>query len=147
MTEPRWGSVKNLDEVWEQATREGRLSDAIEAYVRTYDWVTFPELMRRLGGILDAEKLPSITGKIDLEICPNIILWVGMSQSFADAVLQLQQEKRICPWPTDSLTYLFDGGALKIPVAKRVPKNGYKKEHWLPVCFRIQDQGDKKRLA
>ena len=147
MAGPRWGNVKSRDEEWEQATREGRFADAIEAYVRIYDWVTFPELMRRLGSILEYEKLPGVTGTIALEILPNVILWVGMSQAFSDAVLQLQREKRIWPWPTGFLTYLIDGGTLQLPIAKRLPKNGYKQEHWLPVCFRIQDQGDKKRLA
>lgn len=125
------------DERWEAPAREGRLADAIEAYVKQYDWVTFPELQRRL------EPFAEVEGTMALELVPNVVLWVGMSEPFADAIQQLQREKRIWPWPTSALTYMIDGGMLKIPIAKRLPKGGYKHERWLPVCFRILDPGTK----
>lgn len=120
------------DDAWETPARDGRLADAIEAYVRQYDHVTFVELLRRL------EPFAEVRGTMALEIAPNVLLWVGMSEAFIDAIHQLQREKRIWPHPTVWLTYLFDGGGLRAPIAKRIPKAGYKKEHWLPVCFRVQ---------
>ena len=119
------------DEAWETPAREGRLADAIEAYVRQYDWVTFVELGRRL------EPFFELKGTWALEIAPNVILWLGMSQPFVDAVEHLRHEHRVWVWPSSFLTYMFDGGCLKLPIAKRIPKAGYKKERWLPVTLRV----------
>ena len=128
------------DEKWQQPAREGRLADAIEAYVRAYDWVTFVELLRRL------EPFAEVRGSMALEIAPNVILWVGMSEAFVNAIEDLRQAKRLFAEPTVRLTYLIDGGGLKAPIAKRIPKGGYKKEHWLPVCLRVkQDPIRRKR--
>lgn len=119
------------DDAWETAAREGRLADAIEAYVKAYDWVTFPELERRLGPFVE------VAGPLSLEIAPNVILWAHMSEAFVDAVIELQDARRVWAWPASTLTYMIDGGMLKLPVAKRLPKAGYKKKRWLPVCLRI----------
>ncbi len=118
-------------DAWEAPAKEGRIADAIEQYVRTYDYVTFVELGRRLKPYIE------VRGDVALEIAPNVILWAGMSQAFADAITELQQGKRIWPHPSSLLTYFHDGGALRMPIAKRIPKGGYKKEHWLPVTFRV----------
>jgi hypothetical protein len=122
-----------FEERWEVAAKDGRLADAIEDYIRQYDYVTFTELSRRLEPYFD------LTGTMALEIAPNVILWLGMSEAFCDAINQLQCEKRIWPYPSSSLTYMIDGGMLKLPVAKRLSKAGYKKEHWLPVTFRVHE--------
>lgn len=124
-------SVSMFSESWEEPAREGRLADAIEEFIRRYDWVTFPELQRRL------EPFAEVRGNVALELAPNLILWAGMSEAFADTVQQLRSEKRIWSWPTVWLTYFLDGGALKMPIAKRIPKGGYKTERWLPVCLRV----------
>lgn len=129
------------DDAWEQAAREGRLADAIEAYVKHYDWVTFPELLRRL------EPFTEVRGSFALEIAPNVILWLGMSEQIIDAVQQLQREKRIWPWPSSVFVHLIDGGLLKLPIAKRLPKGGYKKERWLPVTLRVHDPKPGRRTA
>lgn len=124
-------SYRPRDDHWESLAREGRLADAIEAYVKQYDWVTFAELLHRMDGFAD------VRGTIALEIAPNVVLYAGLSDAFADAVRQLQSEKRIWPYPTSMLTYFIDGGGLTIPLAKRIPKGGYKQQRWLPVCFRV----------
>lgn len=121
------------DAAWETPAREGRLADAIEAYVRQYDWVTFVELGRRLDPYFD------LKGSWALEVAPNVILWLGMSQQFVDAVEELRHAKRVWAWPSSFLTYMIDGGGLKLPLAKRIPKTGYKKERWLPVTLRVHE--------
>lgn len=119
------------DAAWQGAAREGRLADAIEAYIRQYDHVTFVELLSRL------EPFADVRGDFGLELRDNVVLWAGMSESFTDAIEQLRAEKRVWPTPTVWLTYMIDGGSLSLPIAKRIPKGGYKKPHWLPVCLRV----------
>jgi len=66
----------------------------------------------------------------------NIIYWV-FSKIGAKILLELLNEKKIGFKPMGSdlerTVYLIDGGGLRLPIAKRPPKSGYQKLHWLPV--------------
>lgn len=112
------------------------MADAIEAYVRRTDWVTFVELLRHI---------PSAKGNLSLHLSGNLVLWDGVSDLFADAMALLKDQRRIFPWPTTYLTYLIDGGMLNLPIVKRTPPpGGFKKPHWLVTCFRVVDSSDEK---
>lgn len=78
-------------------------------------------------------------GEIAVETgnCPNLIVWAGMSQDFADVLKAVLCDKRVRPSPTSFMTYLHDGQALTFPLAQKPPKNGYREPHWVPVCFGI----------
>lgn len=66
----------------------------------------------------------------------NIIYWT-FSKIGTKILIELLNDKKIGFKPMGSelerTTYLIDGGVLKLPIAKRPPKSGYKKLHWLPV--------------
>jgi hypothetical protein len=128
---------------WEQHAAAGRLNEAIVAYVTKYDWVTFVELQNRFDHYRDTR------GDLCLFLgdeYPNIILWAGMSRAFVDLLERLQKDKRVFAHVASPLSYLHDGGMLKMPLAKRAHK--YKELHWLPVCLRVvpigQGRGRKK---
>lgn len=70
--------------------------------------------------------------------CPNLVIWAGMSQEFADVLKAVLCDKRIEATPTSILVYMCDGEALTLPIAQRPPKNGYREPHWVPVCFGIK---------
>jgi hypothetical protein len=53
-----------------------------------------------------------------IEIGPNNILWAGMSEAFAAAVLGLVKEGLIHYAPTTFFVYMIDGGGLTRPGAK-----------------------------
>jgi len=67
---------------------------------------------------------------------PNVILWAGLTESAADAMLELLASRQIRARPAHMLVYLCDGEALTLPIAKQLRK--YKKPHWLPVTFSIE---------
>lgn len=119
-------------EEWETLAKAGDLAGAIVEYVRHYDYVSFPELLRRL------EPFADVRGTWALEIAPNVVLWLGMSDAFVDAFNEAKRRGPLVPVPASTLTYLIDGGLLNLPVAKRIPKGGYKKEHWLPITLRVE---------
>ncbi len=119
---------------WERLAQAGDLSGAIAAYVRAYDWVSFPELLRKLE--------PHVPGgvrgewAITLPDDPNLILWTGMSAPFLDAMRALRGRSAVFFHPARVLTYAIDGGLLRLPLARRLPKRGYTTPHWVPVCLR-----------
>ena len=114
---------------WEVLARAGRLDDAIEAYIRHYDWVTFAELQRKF-----AEYFPT-RGDFEIEgSFANVILWTGLDREFAEAIERLGKSERIAYAPASRLTYLIDGQTLSLPIVKQA--RSYKQPHWLPVCFR-----------
>lgn len=121
------------DREWLRCVRAGDLAGAVEAYVRAYDWVTFPEVMRTLEPFVPG----GIRGPMAITLAddPNIILWRGMSEPFVEAVRGLLGRRVWCH-PGRPLTHLIDGGLLRMPLAKRSPKGGYTAPHWLPVCLR-----------
>lgn len=102
--------------------------------VRHYSPVTFAELYP----ILEHHGIPT-DGQhaLELDSCPNMALWVGMSREFFEIACAVYRDERIELGPTDMFVYLIDGRVpMGIPVAKRPPKSGYRKPHWLPVVFR-----------
>jgi hypothetical protein len=114
------------------ALREGRWADAVVEKCRQLGGgVTFVELKDMLGRYMD------VRGTWAWEIAPNTILWADMSEQFLDVMTAARPRLDIAPaaW----LVYAIDGGLLRLPIAKRVPKAGYKTEHWLPVCFRAKE--------
>lgn len=117
---------------WEQLATEGKIKDAVVAYVRAYDWVTFTELDRHFSPFLETKGNKAITFDD-----PNLIVWCDMSETWCDLLLSLLQDRRVFMHGASELTYLLDGGVLRLPVAKQIRKQGYKTERWLPVCLRV----------
>jgi hypothetical protein len=116
---------------WERLAAAGRVADAIAAYVQHYDWVTFAELCRRF------ESYTATAGNTALELRPNVVVWVGMSETFAAAITTLIGERRVFMHPCATLSYMIDGGMLTMPLAKDPPPAGYTRPRWLPVALRV----------
>jgi hypothetical protein len=66
---------------------------------------------------------------------PNIILWPSVSEEALQAISELLEEGRIKASSTNVMVYMCDGLMPSLPIAKRVPKDGYKDPHWWPVVF------------
>lgn len=117
---------------WERLAADGTLGDAVVEYVRRNDWVTFPELQRQFTPFTDA------AGTFSIEFPDkNVILWTGLSESFTTLIGKLVKSKRLHFHVASFLSYLVDGAAINLPIAKRVPDGGYAEPHWLPVCLRV----------
>jgi hypothetical protein len=65
----------------------------------------------------------------------NLVTAFGMSEELAQAVVNLTSRADIVPLPASILSYAVDGGMLNMPIAKKLPKGGYKTQHWLPVTY------------
>jgi len=69
----------------------------------------------------------------------NICLFVGLSEVFCDAIKLLDHEepRRVELRPIEYLCHLIDGTPIPVnmPLAKRPPKNGYRKMHFASVAF------------
>jgi hypothetical protein len=113
----------------------GRFAETVVAYVRHHDWVTFTELQQRL------EPHMSVRGDVALELTgvPNCFLWAGMSAEFSDLIKGLYERQELFLHPASLLCYMADGGMLRMPVARGLPKDrgrGYAKPRWATVCLR-----------
>ena len=104
------------------------MREKIIEYCTDRDWVSFCELQRHIGD--DSE------GDISISFPGNIVMWAGMSEEFASCVDKLIEEKILHTVPMELLSYVIDGGGLRLPVAKKPPKSGYKKPRWLPTGLR-----------
>src|SRR3990167_11454362 len=102
------------------------LADKIAEYVQRSDWVSQGELINHLGEELRGECSLTTTG--------NVVLFVGASELFCDAVKLLQDERphRIELAAINFLCLLIDGCPIPagMPMAKKPPKNGYKTPHF-----------------
>ncbi len=111
------------------------LADKICAYVRKegMDYVSQAQLIARFGDELRGDRLMEVPSK-------HLVLFVGCSQLFADAVHIIEGEspQRVYLETCDYLVMLTDGCPvpLDMPTAKKVPKGGYKTNHFVPICFR-----------
>ena len=105
--------------------------DDMRWYVESHDWATYVELVRRYGEMAKGNLSHGMPSR-------NIVFWVDMSEMFSEALESLfaGSQRTIHPHPSSYLVYFIDGGSLKMPLAKRPPKNGYREPHWAPVSFR-----------
>jgi hypothetical protein len=72
----------------------------------------------------------------------NMAIWAGMSSSFCAILLAVIDKGRVRVSTCSDLTYAADGCILHFPlVGKKIPKQGYEKPHWLPVCLRPVKKG------
>ena len=115
----------------------GDLKAALVALVRDRDHVSFIEVERLFGPYMPTE------GEHALEPIPaggksvNIIVWLGMSQQFFDLIRECLSEGLIRIVPCPFWIYVIDGKVPSLPVARRVPKGGYKEPHWAPGVMRL----------
>ncbi len=103
------------------------LLDAIREVLQR-DHVTFAELSRIDGFRGDFQML------VNHYRVSNVIIWSGMSKEAVDALETIRQEGEYEMVPTPFLTYLIDGAALDLPLAKSA--RHYKKPHWSPTVLR-----------
>jgi hypothetical protein len=110
------------------------LVDPALHWLRARPGATFVELGRWL-----ATQGVETRGTWALEPLPNVILWAGMSEDYLDFFELIRRRLDFRPLDpmTALLVYSCDGGMLSLPIAKRVPKSGYKEPHWVPVTFDV----------
>ncbi|HEY1445663.1 MAG TPA: hypothetical protein VGF51_12255 [Acidimicrobiales bacterium] len=109
--------------------------DTLIDYVRRRDHCSFVEIL----GCLEEQGVPT-QGTLSMELGPNVLLWAGLSEEAYDILDDPRCRAAIVPVGASVLVYAFDGGILDLPIAKRPPKSGYKKPHWLPVVFRTRER-------
>jgi hypothetical protein len=99
--------------------------------------VSFPELAR----VLTAHGVdPRGDLGMETQAAPNTYIWAGMSEAFYRVVDQLDEADLIEYASVSPLAYLVDGSMLRMPLAKKPPRAGYKEPHWLPVVINPTDK-------
>lgn len=89
--------------------------------------VSFVELIDEIG--------EEARGEYNIEML-NCIWWRNVSKTFFEALFTCIKRGSIVPKNTNFMVYVLDGEVVpNLPLAKRPPKAGYVKPHWLPVVF------------
>jgi hypothetical protein len=109
--------------------------DTLIELVRRRDHCSFVELLV----CLEEQGVPT-EGSLSMELGRNVVLWADLSEEACDVIDDRRCRAAIVPVPTSVLLYAIDGRMLKLPIAKRPPKAGYKEPHWLPVVFRTRER-------
>ena len=104
-----------------------KLKERILEFVKERRHVSFVEIQDKFG-----------RGDTAIEIEGNVILWANLKEEVVSAIIELLNERKLYANPTSVLVYAVDGRILKLPIAKRIPKDGYKEPHWLPVVLDIE---------
>lgn len=106
--------------------------DGCLRYIRTGGGISFVELVRELALLgLDT----SGTWSLSLPERPNTVLWASLSEAACDVLAALLQHPDVQPMKASPLVYFYDGGALDLPIAKRLGPKDYVHPHWLPTVF------------
>ena len=87
------------------------------------DHVTFAEIEDTFG-----------SGDCALVFGDNMIIWPNLPEEVFKCITSLWDKRKVLFQPTQIITYLVDGRALDLPIAKR--DINYKHPHWLPVVIR-----------
>jgi len=88
----------------------------------------------KLGGVTFVE-ITGAFGKGEYAYCvdEHIVCGWNLTEEVADAIKELYDEKKILFYPTNMMTYVIDGAALRLPIAKTA--RHYKRDHWFPVVI------------
>jgi hypothetical protein len=108
------------------------LEDAVLAFVREHDWVTFAALHKHFAG--DARE------PTEIALPGNRVIWAGLPKPVIDAVLALLDAGRLAALPGNLAAYRRDGRVLKLPVEKRPPREPHAEPHWFPVLLRPMER-------
>jgi hypothetical protein len=98
----------------------------ILGFVQEEDWVSFARLHRHFAG--DARE------DTQLALPGNRVVWAGLPQPIADAVLELLEEGHLAALRSSKAAYKHDGRVLSLPVERRPPP--HEEPHWFPVVLR-----------
>lgn len=104
------------------------LKQRVVRFIDEHDWVTFARLHRHFAG--DSRE------PTELALPGNRIVWSGLPQPLADAILELLDEGQLAALPGNKGAYRRDGRILNLPVEKHVPPEGHAEPHWFPVLLR-----------
>ena len=97
------------------------------------DSVTFPRLSQHLESRgFDVHGDDNVVDADD----HGIWFWTCMSRDFANAVTQLNQERKLRMYTVNVELYLRDGCYMGPPLAKRNPGEPCPKPRFVPVCLR-----------
>jgi hypothetical protein len=131
---------------WEVHAEQGHLHDALVEFVRERSWVTLAELQERFAAYFPTRG----TFAWESATYPNLVFWEGLSEVLIDAILELQQARRLFAHPCSWWLYVSDGAILTLPLVKRMPPpGGYKRPHRAPTALRVvpMDNGGPRRRA
>jgi len=107
---------------------ERALEDAVLAFVREHDYVTFAALHKHFAG--DARE------DTEIALPGNRVIWAGLPKPVIDAVLALLDAGRLAAIPGNLAAYRRDGRVLSLPLEKRPPSEPHAEPHWFPVLLR-----------
>jgi hypothetical protein len=115
---------------WLRVAQEGDLAAAILAYVRENDGTTFAALQEAFDPYIE------VWGVMDLGPREeSLVYWQGMSPAFVDVLAALFAAGLLYGRPASPRLYCASGQAPGLPLARRLPKGGYKALHWLPITL------------
>lgn len=114
--------------------RAGDFERALEGFVSRKDGsVSFVEIKNMLAPYMETEGDYAFSPPDAADL--NIWCWGGMSLEWIELMKRMISDHRLKISPCHMLVYYVDGMAPRWPVAKKPPKKGYTKPHWLPVVF------------
>ncbi len=106
-------------------TSENNIRSSIAAYLRNRSGISLIEMCRDVDGFA-GDKTWAI-------VDANLVVWPGMSVEAVEAMMAMILAEEIIPTVTTPFVYLYDGGMLDMPVAKRLKY--YKTKRWIPLVF------------
>lgn len=118
---------------------ETNLAEKIVAELKKMDRLSFVELWHRI---------PETKGDLVMIRDSDNVAWgFGLTQAAIDALGQLLREARIYLDAVPLMIYMVDGCIPHIPIAKKVPKGGYKEPHWVPSVIALGQPKKTKKAA
>ncbi len=98
---------------------------------------TFAELEGVLGSVYGMPKKrdDGFVTDIFVDDWSNVIVWTASTPERGRVLSSVIRDERVEMKQTVPFLYIMDGMVLTTPLAKRVPKSGYKSIRWLPVVI------------
>ena len=120
------------------------MAEKIYELVRTHRHVSFVELERMIPGFKQ-KRADGNTSAFFLPDIPQIVIWVDLSKETIEALGELMRSKKVFLNPCSLMVYMVDGAMLNLPIPKRKPRKGSKKDYWVPCVLDTEPKGTSQR--
>ena len=111
------------------------LAKRIVEHLANYGNTTFAELQDSLSDLcVENEDL----GYEWIVGAPNVVVWTNLTLKGLCTLVHLRRADVVELDPCPIFYYMMDGRLLTYPKAKRPPRHGYSKPHWLPTVVHLK---------
>lgn len=120
-------------EPWQDLAEHGQINAGIVEFLRRNDTASFALLHEKFAKYLPVDGEQGLALRSD----PNVVLWTGMSQKWAETLSGLIADRRIYVHPISADAYKSPANPVNLPLLAELSETRCSRPMWFPAALRL----------